>query len=327
MTSNSITKILPAAWRVPLAPDSIRSFSSAMSMNSDLGDRALPEILYHYTSQDGLIGMLNTKTIWASNIHYLNDSKEFALALDLASQELAKRISAATSQGDRSRLELLRDTIYTTAGVNTCVCCFSELGDVLSQWRGYGGGNAGFSVGFTREWFMRVKETLGLSLSPCIYDPEIQQRLIQDAIDEFFATNAEKEPDYWDRNRGYMYPERPNTFVVLRHAGNDFATRLALIAPLVKEKSFTDEREWRLVAASVSAHELHHRPRRSMLIPYYNISIGDDKFDSIREIVVGPTPHPDLSAASVRSLAIAAGLVNPDNILETKTTSIPFRNW
>jgi hypothetical protein len=63
-----------------------------------------------------------------------------------------------------------------------------------------------------------------------------------------------------------------------------------------------------------------------LLIPYYKIPIGDgDKFDSIREIVVGPTPHPDLSAASVESLAIAAGLDRKG--LEIKTTSIPFRNW
>jgi hypothetical protein len=295
-------------------------------MNSHLENSDPPEILYHYTSQDGLIGMLNKKTIWASKIHYLNDSKEFALALELASDELDRRIKAATSPGDRSRLELLRDTIYTIEGVNTCVCCFSALDDDLSQWRGYGGGNAGFSVGFTREWFTRVKETLGLSLRRCIYDPEKHQRLIQDAIDEFFATNTEKEPDYWDRNRLHVDPDRPRTFVALPHAGNDFATRLSLIAPLIKHKSFEAEREWRLVAA-VSAHELHHRPGRSMLIPYYKIPIGDDdKFDSIREIVVGPTPHLDLSAASVESLAFAAGLVNPDNDL-TRTTSIPFRNW
>ena len=297
-------------------------------MNSHLGDRVLPEILYHYTSQDGLIGMLNKKTIWASKIHYLNDSKEFRLALDLARCELNERISAATSPGDRSRLELLRDTIYPGARVNTCVCCFSELEDDLSRWRGYGGGNAGFSVGFTREWFTRVKETLGLSLIRCIYDPENQQRLVQDEIDKFFATNVGREPDYWDRNRGHRHPDRPRTFKASRHAGDDFATRLALIAPRIKHKSFEDEREWRLVAASVSAHELHHRPARSMLIPYYKIPIGDDdKFDSIRKIVVGPTPHPVLSDASVRSLAIAAGLDNPDNMLETKTTIIPFRNW
>jgi hypothetical protein len=63
-----------------------------------------------------------------------------------------------------------------------------------------------------------------------------------------------------------------------------------------------------------------------MLIPYYNIPIGDDdKFDSIRKIFVGPTPHPDLSAASVKSLASAAGLNIPNDAIET--TSIPFRNW
>jgi len=112
----------------------------------------------------------------------------------------------------------------------------------------------------------------------------------------------------------------------LPHAGNDFATRLSLKAPLIKHESFEDEKEWRLVAAAVSAHELHHRPGRSMLIPYYKIPIGDDdKFDSIREIVVGPTPHLDLSAASVESLAIAAGLARKG--LEIKPTSIPFRNW
>jgi Protein of unknown function (DUF2971) len=286
----------------------------------------LPEILYHYTSQDGLKGMLNSKTIWASKIHYLNDSKEFALALGLASDELTKRIRAATSQGDSSRLELLRDCIYTIAEVNTCVCCFSERRDDLSQWRGYGGGNAGFSVGFTREWFTQVTETQGLSLRCCIYDPERQQRLIQDEIDGFFATNAEKEPDHWDRNLGYENPDKPRTFKVLPHAGDDFANRLALIAPRIKHKPFKNEKEWRLVAASVSVHKLHHRPGRSMLIPYYKIPIGDgDKFDSIREIVVGPTPHPDLSAASVESLAIAAGWDRKG--LEIRNTSIPFRNW
>jgi Protein of unknown function (DUF2971) len=238
-------------------------------MNSHLGNSDLPPILYHYTSQTGLKGMLNKKTIWASKIHYLNDSKEFALALELARNELTERIDAATSPVDCSRLELLRDTIYTIEEVNTCVCCFSELDDDLSQWRGYGGGDAGFSVGFTREWFTRVKETLGLSLIRCIYDPKEHQRLIKDAIDKFLKNNAEKEPDYWDRNSSHGDPYRPRTVKVLPHAGNDFATRLSLIAPEIKHKAFEGEKEWRLVAEKVSAYELHHRPGRSMLIPYY----------------------------------------------------------
>ena len=60
----------------------------------DFINQAPPEKLYHYTSQEGVIGILSEKVLWASMIHYMNDSKEYALALDLAKQELAKRAEA-----------------------------------------------------------------------------------------------------------------------------------------------------------------------------------------------------------------------------------------
>lgn len=41
-----------------------------------------PRTLYHYTSDSGLLGIIETKSIWATNVRYLNDSKEYALALD-----------------------------------------------------------------------------------------------------------------------------------------------------------------------------------------------------------------------------------------------------
>jgi Protein of unknown function (DUF2971) len=271
-----------------------------------------PDILYHYTSQSGLIGMLNTKKIWASSIHYLNDSKEFALALKLARDELTIRARNATSKLYSNRFELLHDSIYSIEQVHTCVCCFSASGDSLSQWRGYGGGKAGFSVGFSREWFAEVTKTPGLTLSPCIYEPAEQQTLIQETLDDFLADNAKAKPDFWDANRSFNNPDKPRTITVLKHAGDYFA----------------DEEEWRLVARNVSVFDLKHRPGESMRIPYYSISIGDEsKFDSISKIIVGPTPHPVLSVASVTSLAIAAGLVTGTKRFEAETTKIPFRSW
>lgn len=298
-------------------------------MSSHSEERALPEVLYHYTSQAGLVGMLTEKKIRASKIHYLNDSREFALALHLARRELTGRMEAAALEADRRRLGLLRDSIHSIEQVNTCVCCFSEEGDSLSQWRGYGGGKAGFSVGFAREWFARATQAPRLSLVPCLYDPCEQRRLIREAVDEFLEANADAEPDYGERDRGYEDPDRPRTFVVLGHASNDFATRLAEIAPRIKDESFADEKEWRLVAQQVPVYDLEYRPGESMLIPYHSIPIGDESsFDSIRETIVGPTPHPDLSFDSVQSLAISAGLVNSGNaVVTTKQTSIPFRNW
>ena len=43
-----------------------------------------PDILYHYTSAAGLIGILETGKIWATSIRHLSDASEFIYTLSLA---------------------------------------------------------------------------------------------------------------------------------------------------------------------------------------------------------------------------------------------------
>ena len=40
-------------------------------------DYSIPKHLYHYTSMNGLIGIINSKKLRASDILFLNDEKEF----------------------------------------------------------------------------------------------------------------------------------------------------------------------------------------------------------------------------------------------------------
>jgi hypothetical protein len=41
-------------------------------------DQAKPKaLLYHYTDQRGLLGILRSQSIWATHIRYLNDSSEY----------------------------------------------------------------------------------------------------------------------------------------------------------------------------------------------------------------------------------------------------------
>lgn len=47
--------------------------------------------LYHYTSQRGLLGILESKKLWMTNILYLNDSSEFIYTWELVKPELSKR--------------------------------------------------------------------------------------------------------------------------------------------------------------------------------------------------------------------------------------------
>src|SRR4030042_493883 len=42
-----------------------------------------PERLYHYTSIDGLKGILDSRCLLASQIHFLNDTQEFKYSFDI----------------------------------------------------------------------------------------------------------------------------------------------------------------------------------------------------------------------------------------------------
>ena len=42
--------------------------------------QAEPELLYHYTTLDGLLGILDKRELWATGISYLNDTFEYKAA-------------------------------------------------------------------------------------------------------------------------------------------------------------------------------------------------------------------------------------------------------
>jgi hypothetical protein len=39
----------------------------------------IPEVLYHYTNQEGLLGVVTSASLWATHISYMNDAMEFEL--------------------------------------------------------------------------------------------------------------------------------------------------------------------------------------------------------------------------------------------------------
>jgi hypothetical protein len=53
-------------------------------------------ILYHYTTQEGLLGIIKCRCLWTTNIFYLNDSTEFNYALELARGNLRERFGGPT---------------------------------------------------------------------------------------------------------------------------------------------------------------------------------------------------------------------------------------
>lgn len=275
-----------------------------------------PDELYHYTSQPGLLGILNSDALWASKIHYLNDSTEFRIALDLAKEVLNERLEQEVDARNREKIECLLGNIPTIQKINICVVSLSQKRDLLSQWRAYGGSVGGLSIGFKSSNLMARASKQGFYLVRCVYDQSKQRQIISELIDECLAVEFNTIPTKVD-------PNFPRTIFVL-HTGGDFTRKLAATAPILKHPSFEEEDEWRLISEKgLNLSSLSFRPGGSMLTPYFDFQLGD-KRDYLGSITVGPNPHPDLANDAVQMLLGKYGIANETKIFET---GIPFRNW
>jgi len=121
-----------------------------MSVISALNVHAPPPELYHYSTQCGFLGIVKSDKIWASKIHYLNDSNEYQLALSLARDLLRSKLEQVEIS-DRIKIECLLDNIQQIEELNVCVVSLTEERDLLSQWRAYGGRAGGVCLGFSAE--------------------------------------------------------------------------------------------------------------------------------------------------------------------------------
>lgn len=146
------------------------------------------EPLYHYTTQNGLWGIVKSRGIWATHHQYLNDIKEFVHAKEIFREVLAKSAKADP---------LLKGMCGAMNGegferVNLYVTSFSEDPDSLAQWRAYAGGASGFSLGFD----------IGATVLPspfivarCIYDEERQREKVVSVIAKLLSRLRRLPPE------------------------------------------------------------------------------------------------------------------------------------
>lgn len=132
--------------------------------------------LYHYTTVSGLKGIIESGCLHATNIRYLNDSKEFIFGLDYFS-----KIFSSSGKGpslDKPIYDHLIDTLFRKAfcdvrhggqELNSFVVSFSSKPDLLSQWRAYGKENAGYCIKFNHKELTYPSDSLPGMISKVQY--------------------------------------------------------------------------------------------------------------------------------------------------------------
>ncbi len=286
----------------------------------------IPDTLYHYTTQAGLLGILQNDEIWATHTQYLNDQREYRHALKLVRDEIQKRKSNTTDSEEKAVLgEMYSAIIAGVEFINICVCSFSEVGDSLSQWRAYGGTAGGFAIGFHGGFLANAAKTQNAFLVPCVYELDQQRNIIEKFVDMVLHENL--------AHRGVEESGDDDDF--WRHGGN-LRPFLNQIAPAMKDPSFREEEEWRIISRPLmcTTERFAYRQGKSTIVPYFRFPLSKTANEAgqptIREVVIGPTPDPHLSERSMRSLLTSHRLTShsaPGGPVTVRISDVPYRNW
>jgi len=267
-----------------------------------------PPLLYHYTSSNGLKGIIKGD-IWITKIHYMNDSSELNLAFKYIREEIELQKSSPYNRkrsiGDLN--EMLR-ALESIEKINVAVASFTENIDDLNQWRGYCKMGDGYCIGFEYEKLKKhIDKHPNYKLVRCLYKEDEHRNLIKELVNS---------------KDSYNLPQNPSPEDIFAQAEN-FRKETLSIAPRIKANGFKDEKEWRLISAPLHYTDAEFRSGSFTLIPYWEFKL--DLENTLNLIMIGPTPEKDLSHNSVMGLVYKSF---PSDFVKIniKHSKIPFRN-
>jgi Protein of unknown function (DUF2971) len=217
----------------------------------------IPELLYHYTDFDGLLGILSKHSLRATFSETLNDGSEWVYGKDVL-----KSNSRATSDSVRDALRPPADLVQPPPK-SMFVTCFCEEPNLLSMWRSYTTHGGGFSLGFE-----------GTKLSSLQID--------NPSVGSYAARLVRI---YY----GKVLPEP--LLALLESEGQIYAEWV--LENMIKDDAFREEREWRIIVpdppvSSMSFHRGHENIKASV-----DIKNQDGRPLPLKRLLYGPTLRDD----------------------------------
>ncbi len=293
------------------------------SMIHDITSRLYAETpqerLYHYTSFTGLLGIVASRALWASDIRYMNDSAELKHTADLIDAEITRRITAGHAKPDLLNQFLDWVTHRITNGHMLFASSFRSNGNLLSQWRGYSRLGKGVSLGFDPAYILHCAGQQSFQIGRCIYCSKSQKLLIRQVVDAVEALAEECCP-------GSDIAESPaerSYHSIFPSIESD----LLRIAAILKHPSFAEEEEWRIISPVITDYvkaPVLFREGASMLVPYikFNLIARGDAPIALEHLFLGPTPNITISMNSL-TMFLAQNGIRPDQGISY--CQIPFR--
>lgn len=285
----------------------------------------MPRKLYHYCSLETLKAILQGKCFRLSDVSKSNDfmEREWASAI-------LKDILISFFKENKIEIDLTEEYYYTDSIKNhleyilsevkmrndylTFTMCFSDDGDVLSQWRGYADDGFGVAIGFNYSEVSKInRRDSPIRLAEILYE-EVDQA---DEIIYAAESALEYARDFAKHMKDYVRITHGGSFDKwledeLETFGEVFADYMKNVSIIIKNPAFKEENESRIfynskiykfsehddltdkLDKSMKINKFDLKPldffiRNNNLVSYMDLSFERRVDDGIiSEIVIGP---------------------------------------
>lgn len=303
-------------------------------MTTASSDKDVPQTLHHYTTAQGLLGILEPVTfskLWESDMaetsrtrsyslratdaRYLNDWGELNYAADALADAIDSLLEGLGDSDRVAELGALADNLrardYTAvewpeASTHTAyVTCFCEKGDLLGQWQGYAAHGGGYAVEFYADALKQMWAPFhSASHEELSYTTNTMLRKVHYGLENRSEIENAARALVDETSDGYAYP---------------IYQCVSTLAQF-KDAAFENEQEWR--AINVAPADMMYCEFRATaagrLVPYSRfLRLQHDSphepqlaRSAIKSVRIGPGLDQRLRADAVRKLLIQRGFTD-----------------
>jgi hypothetical protein len=274
------------------------------------------QLLWHYTTGHGLLGIIESGTLLSTQVSCLNDSSEVRYGSNLLRKAYLDLLRQSATENPKLEEFLRKYELATTEDPSAplhapsywFVTCFSRNGDDLSQWRAYCGGENGYAIAF------KASRLFGNGVLVRVnYDHAYHQKAAEEiakATFQFYQEGIQRRsPDAAQQWAAEFFPE--------------FSRIIDQLAPMVKQPAFSSEEEYRIIHLLHKGElpRLQFRQKTTLMARHLPLTFTGHPLLPITQVRVGPSRHKEITRISVDTLlrqkGYDAGLVT--------ASAVPFQ--
>lgn len=218
------------------------------------------DTLYHYSSNQGCFGILDSRQIWMSDIRKSNDDNEMLLMYPQIIDEILYQYRENPfpfKYKEKYDIDAVYELLSATEDMVTYsiksgdfssfVTSFSETPDLLSQWRGYANDGKGCCLGFSsdllEDYCTKSNEVLQLKQVRYITAGE-RMKIVEQEASEILSALKTLRP--WIVDNMTFNDDDATTEGLLLFNFHYMIDAVLINSLEYKDYGFSEEKEWRL---------------------------------------------------------------------------------